>query len=124
MIKQKNLCWISSSKKDLLKFPKAVQEEAVFGLDLAREGDSYRKAKPFKGFRSADVKELVLDDRAGTFRVVYTIKFENVIYVLHAFQKKSKTGIKTPKKDVDLIHHWFDQALADYKERFAKGRGI
>jgi phage-related protein len=67
------------------------------------------------------VKEIVLDDRAGTFRVVYTVKFENAIYVLHAFQKKSKKGIKTPKQDVDLIHQRFQQALADHKMRFAKG---
>ena len=103
-----------------MKFPKGVQDEAIFGLDLAREGDVYDKAKPLKGFGSAGVLELVLNNRAGTFRVVYTIKLENAIYVLHAFQKKSKSGIKTPKQEIDLIHNRLQQALSAHRERVAK----
>lgn len=121
MLKQKDLFWVSSSKKDLLKFPQAVQDEAIHALNLAKEGDTYHKAKPFKDFKSADVKEIVLDDRAGTFRVIYTIKIENAIYVLHAFQKKSKKGIKTTKQDVDLIHQRFQCVLAEHKKQTAKG---
>jgi phage-related protein len=119
---QKDLFWVSSTKKDLMKFPKAVQDEAIHGLGLAMERTSYHKAKPLKGFGGADVVELVLQDRAGTFRVVYTVKFEKAIYVLHAFQKKSKTGIKTDKKDIDLIHSRLRDALAHYQEKL-KGKG-
>ena len=117
MGQKKELLWIASSQKDLLKFPLAVRSAALFALDLAREGDSHESEKPLKGFKGTSVRELVLDDRAGTFRVVYIIQVADRIYVLHAFQKKSKKGIKTSKQDIDLIHQRLQRALDDAKSR-------
>ena len=114
---KKDLLWIGSSKKDLLKFPKTVQDSAIFYLDLIREGDRPEKEKVLKGFKGASVRELKLIERAGTFRVVYTVQFEKAIYVLHAFQKKSKKGIETTKQDIDLIEQRLQSALADYETR-------
>jgi phage-related protein len=65
-------------------------------------GEKHAHAKPFKGIGSG-VFEVVEDFRTDTYRAVYTVHFENAVYVLHAFQKKSKSGMKTPKKDIDLI---------------------
>jgi len=122
--RKKELLWIASSHKDLSKFPATVKIAALFALDLAREGVSHDSEKTLKGFKGASVRELVLDDRAGTFRVVYTVQFANAIYVLHAFQKKSTKGIKTSKQDIDLIHQRLQRALDDYKSRKEEyGRG-
>ena len=114
---KKDLFWIGSSDKDLSKFPETVRESAVFYLDLIREGDKPEKEKVLKGFNGASVRELKLNGRAGTFRVVYTVQFENAIYVLHAFQKKSTKGIKTAKQDIDLIKQRLQLALSDYETR-------
>jgi phage-related protein len=114
---KKDLFWIGSSKKDLSKFPEAVRKSAAFCLDLIREGDKPEKEKVLKGFKGTSVRELKLNERAGTFRVVYTVQFEKAIYVLHAFQKKSTKGIETTKQDIDLIEQRLQSALADYKTR-------
>lgn len=74
-----------------------------YGLYQAQLGDHPDIAKPLKGFGGAGVLELVANDRGGTFRAVYTVRFEEAIVVLHAFQKKSKSGISTPKTEIDLI---------------------
>lgn len=114
---KKDLFWIGSSDKDLSKFPKMVRETAIFCLDLIREGDRPEKEKVLKGFNGASVRELKLNDRSGTFRVVYTVQFEKAIYVLHAFQKKSTKGIETTKQDKDLIEKRLQLAMNDYKTR-------
>ena len=113
---RKELFWVASSQKDLSKFPKKEKDEALFGLGLAQEGETYHRFKPLQGFSGASVIELKFNAREGTFRVVYTVKFKGVIYVLHAFQKKSKTGIKTDKQDIELIHERLKQAEQHYKE--------
>ena len=92
-------------------------------MDLVREGDSPDNEKILKGFKGTSVRELKLDERAGTFRVVYTVQMEDAIYVLHAFQKKAKKGIKTSKQDIDLIDHRLWAALADHAERFSRRKG-
>ena len=120
---KKELFWIASSKKDLQKFPKKIQDESIFALDLAREGLSYNSVKAFKGFHGASVLEIVLRGAEGAFRVIYTVKFKEVIYVLHAFQKKSKTGIKTPKQEVDILYSRLQLAKHYYEERLTTKGG-
>ena len=82
---RKELFWVASSQKDLLKFPKNEKNEALLGLGLAQEGETYHHFKSLQGFSGASVIELKLNAREGTFRVVYTVKFKKAIYVLHAF---------------------------------------
>lgn len=106
----KPLRWVGSSKRDLKKFPAEVQDEFGFALHLAQIGKRALSAKPFKGL--GGVVELVENHDGDTFRAMYTARFSGVVYVLHAFQKKSKTGIKTPRQDVDLIRRRLQAAEA------------
>ncbi len=95
--------WISSSRDDLRKFPEEVQQMMGFALYRAQLGKKHPEAKPLKGFKGSGVVEIVEDFDGDTYRAVYTVKFEGIVYVLHAFQKKSKRGIATPKQDINLI---------------------
>ena len=97
----KSLVWIGSSHEDLTEFPPEVQHEMGYALYVAQEGDKHPKAKPLKGFSS--VMEIRSSYRANTYRAVYTTNIGDAIYVLHAFQKKAKRGIQTPKKEIALI---------------------
>ncbi len=99
----KQLIWIGSSKKDLLSLPLDVRKFFGHALDFAQRGDQHDATKPLKGFGGAGVLEIVEDDAGGTYRAVYTVKFAAAVFVLHCFQKKSKSGIATPKKDMDII---------------------
>src|SRR5271156_2769927 len=96
------LLWVASSKRDYGAFPARVQTNLGFELFLAQTGQHPPSAKPLKGLGSG-VLELVEDYDGGTYRAVYALRFKEAVYVLHAFQKKSKHGIATPKRDVDLI---------------------
>lgn len=98
----KELCWVGTSKRDLKNMPMAVQRDVGFSLHQAQEGKMALNAKPLKEI-GAGVIEIVSDYNKNTYRAVYVVKLGDVIYVLHSFQKKSKTGIKTPKQDIDLI---------------------
>ncbi len=98
----KELCWVGSSRRDLQAMPLAVQREIGFSLHQAQEGKMASNAKPLTGI-GGGVIEIVSDYNKNTYRSVYAIKLADTIYVLHSFQKKSKTGIKTPKQDIDLI---------------------
>ena len=98
----KELCWVGSSKHDLRDMPLAVQREIGFALHQAQEGKMPSIAKPLRGI-GAGVIEIVSDYNKNTYRAVYVIKLADAIYALHSFQKKSKSGIKTPKQDIDLI---------------------
>jgi len=111
---EKPLHWVASSKKDYLAFPTDVQEDMGYALGLAQLGAKHPKAKPWKG-EGPGIFEIVEDHRGDTFRAVYTVRFADVVYVLHAFQKKSKTGIKTPQDDVSLIAERLKRAQADYE---------
>ncbi|MBI2433729.1 MAG: type II toxin-antitoxin system RelE/ParE family toxin [Candidatus Hydrogenedentes bacterium] len=102
------------SQKDLFRFPEAVRETVAFALALACEGKKHDQAKPLKGFGSATVLEVVEDHRGNTYRAVYTVRFAGAVYVLHAFQKRSKHGIATPKHDIDLIKERLKWAAEDY----------
>lgn len=100
---QKPLAWIGSSKKDLLALPIDVRKFFGHALDFAQRGDQHTATKVLKGFGGAGVLEIVEDDQGGTYRAVYTVKFKEAVFVLHVFQKKSKSGIATPKTDLDII---------------------
>src|SRR5437660_9076815 len=97
MMEAKPVFWIGSSRKDLKALPEEVQGVFGFALWQAQNGDRHEDAKILKGFGGAGVLEVVEDHKGGTFRVVYAVKFPDAVYVLHAFQKKSKKGIATPK---------------------------
>jgi phage-related protein len=99
----KPLYWVGSSKRDLLSLPKPVVDFFGYALYLAQDGKKHGQAKPLKGFGSAGVLEVVEDWDRSTYRAVYTVRFEGVVFVLHMFQKKSKRGAATPKADIDLI---------------------
>ena len=101
--REKPLEWIASSYKDLMVLPALVRRRFGYALSLAQLGDQDDAAKVLKGFGGAGVLEVVEDDAGGTYRAVYTVKFADVVFVLHCFQKKSKRGIATPKADMDII---------------------
>jgi len=113
----KPLYWIGSSKADLLEFPEEVRLEAGYALYVAQKGDKHSSVKPLKGFKGAGVLEIVEDHNTNTYRVVYTVTIKEAIYVLHAFQKKSKHGIATPKKEMDLIDARLKAAQEHYKRK-------
>lgn len=99
----KPLVWVASSLKDVRDFPEEVKDDVGFALYEAQRGLKPSTAKPLKGFGGASVLEIVSDYRTDTYRAVYTVEFGERIYVLHAFQKKSKKGIATPQTEVELI---------------------
>lgn len=119
MSREKPLYWVASAKKDYLTFPAEVQDDMGYALGLAQLGGKHPKAKPWKG-EGAGVFEILEDHRGDTYRAVYTVRFPEVVYVLHAFQKKSKSGIKTPQEDVKLIVERMKRAQADYESRGTK----
>ncbi len=118
----RELDWIGSSKKDLLKFPIGVRKEMGHALYMAQSGGKHKNAKPLKGFGGAKLLEIVEDDCNGTYRTMYTVQFEEIVYVLHAFQKKSKSGIKTPKEDMDLVEKRLKWAQQEYQKKFGTKR--
>jgi len=107
--------WVASAKRDLLEMPSDVIDDFGFGLYQAQIGEYPDIGKTLSGFGSANVIELVQDHKGDTFRAVYTVRFSEVIVVLHAFQKKSKKGSATPKQDMDLIHSRLKLAEELYK---------
>jgi phage-related protein len=102
-VDSKPLFWVGSSKKDLMALPLPVRKFFGHALDFAQRGDQHDAARPLKGFGGAGVVEIVEDDAGGTYRAVYTVRFAEAVFVLHCFQKKSKTGIATPKQDMDIV---------------------
>ena len=109
------LLWVSSCKRDYDRFPPQLQRNLGFELFLAQTGQHPPSAKLMKGF--GGVVELVADFDGDTYRAVYTVRFRDAVYVLHAFMKKSKRGIKTPKSDIELIRRRLKAAEADYARR-------
>ena len=112
---KKPVYWIGSSKQDLSAFPQPVKDVVGFALHQAQVGEKHDSAKPLKGFGGAGVLEIVEDSDGETYRAVYTVKFQNAVYVLYAFQKKSREGIKTPQTDIDLIKENLKAAETDSK---------
>lgn len=116
---EKPLHWIGSAKKDLLAFPGEAMDDFGYALGVVQLGGTPPSAKPWKG-EGPGVFEIVEDQRGDTYRVAYTVRFAKAVYVLHCFQKKSPSGIRTAKNDVDLIHERLKTALADYEVRYGK----
>ena len=119
MLKQqfrKPIKWIGSAKRDLDAMPEDVKDVFGHAIDLAQAGGRHQDAKAMTGFGSAGVLEVVEDFRGDTFRAVYTLKFAGWVYVVHCFQKKSKSGIKTPKEDLALINARLKAAKQDYED--------
>ncbi|WP_298137391.1 type II toxin-antitoxin system RelE/ParE family toxin [Acidiferrobacter sp.] len=114
--KEKPLFWIGSSKKDLVGLPVGVRKFFGHALDFAQRGDRHDAAKALKGFGGAGVLEVVEDDASGTYRAIYTVRFAEAVFVLHCFQKKSKSGIATPKEDMNIIRDRLKIAEAVAKE--------
>lgn len=109
--------WVGSSYRDFTSFPEGVQQEMGYSLYLAQAGRMHQSAKSLKGFGGAGVVELVEDGQHGTYRAVYTVKFENAVYVLHAFQKKSRKGTKTPREEIETVERRLRIAEEDYRAR-------
>ncbi len=101
----KPLVWIGSSLDDLKQFPHEVRSVMGYALYLAQTGGKHPDAKPLKGFGGAGVLEMVEDFAGNAYRVVYAVKFAHAVYVLHAFQKKSRKGIRTSKPDLEQVKH-------------------
>ncbi|HLQ26763.1 MAG TPA: type II toxin-antitoxin system RelE/ParE family toxin [Acidiferrobacterales bacterium] len=110
-MKIKPIVWVGSSKDDLCRLPAAIQDAFGYALFLAQTGKKHPNAKPLKRFGGAAVLEIVEDYRSGTYRAVYTVRFEEAIYVLHVFQKKATHGIATPKHELDLIEQRLKRAV-------------
>jgi phage-related protein len=113
----KPVSWIGSSYKDFRTFPADIQDVMGFALYRAQLGKKHESAKPLKGFGGASVIEIVADFRSDTFRAVYTVRFAGFVYVLHAFQKKSKKGIQTPTHEMEVIRKRLKMAERDHNSR-------
>jgi phage-related protein len=119
MISHRPLVWIGSSRTDLRGFPREVRRDIGVALYAAQQGETDPAAKPLRGFGGSSVLEIVSDYRGGTWRAVYTVRYAEAIYVLRAFQKKSKRGIATPAPEIELVRRRLLQV-----ERLREPRGI
>jgi phage-related protein len=115
-VEPKPVRWVGSSKKDLSGFPEAVRRRVGGARWEAQVGRKARYARPLKGFGDAGVLEIVDDFDGDTFRAVCTVRFAKAVYVLHAFQKKSKQGIATSKTELELIDNRLKRARENYKQ--------
>ena len=109
--------FVGPSRREVREFPEPVQDDIGFALFQAQQGKVSRAAKPLKGFGGRGVLEVVENHDGNTYRAVYTVRFAGVIYVLHAFQKKSKKGIKTPPQNMAVIKVRLKAAQDDYQRR-------
>jgi phage-related protein len=98
----KNVRWIKAAKKNSLSFPLTVQHEVAASLLIAAQGKKADNCKPLTGLGTG-VFEVVIAHQSNAFRCVYAVQIGNDIWVIHAFQKKSKSGISTPKHEIDLV---------------------
>ena len=117
----KPLGWIGSAKNDLLGFPDKVVREVGHALYVAQTGGKHSAAKPLRGFGGAGVLEIVEDYAGDTYRAIYTVQFAAIVYVLHAFQKRSKRGITTPRQEIERVRTRLRQAEEEY-QRWQSGK--
>src|SRR6266436_9276761 len=111
--------FVGSAEDDLAEFPHEVKSVLGFAIFKAQLGGRHPRAKPLTGgkeFKGASVLEVVDDFDGDTYRAVYTVRLAGVVYVLHAFQKKSKRGRVTPKAELDLIKQRLKRATEDYEQ--------
>jgi phage-related protein len=112
----KPVIWVAARLKDLREFPAPVQDHLGYALYVAQRGGKHQDAKVLNGFGGAGVLEVIKDYRGDTFRAVYTLKYAEMVFVLHAFQKKSKSGRQTPLREIELIKQRLREA-----EQIARG---
>lgn len=120
---RKPIKWVGSSKRDLDGMPEDIKDVFGHAIDIAQAGGKHQDAKPLSGFGSAGVLEVVDDHQGDTYRAVYTVKFAGWLYVLHCFQKKSKSGVATPKPDMDVINARLKAAKQDF-DLWQKQQGL
>jgi len=116
--------WIGRAKRDLRAFPDEVKDSVGFALYVAQQGGKHPDAKPLRGFGSAGVLEIVEDHRGDTYRAVYTVRLAGRVYVLHAFQKKSKSGIETPRAEINLIKSRLKRAEEEHAAWVERKRNL
>ena len=116
----KPVFWMASSLKDLKGFPEEIQDDVGIALFRAQQGKKHIASKPLSGFGGAGVLEVVANHDGDTYRAVYTVRFAEAVYVLHCFQKKSKSGIATPKSDIELVQGRLRLAEEEYVRWQAK----
>ena len=116
---EKPLHWVGSSKRDFLSFPDVVKDDMGNALGIAQFGGTAPTAKVWKGL-GPGVLEIVESHDGNAYRAIYTVRFAKAVYVLHAFQKKSPSGIRTAGKDVALVTQRFKAAAKDYEEHYGK----
>jgi phage-related protein len=109
--------WVGPSRKDLCDFPEPVQGHIGYALYVAQRRGKHRDSKALSGFGGAVVVEVTRDFRGDTFRAVYTVRFAGAVYVLRVFQKTTKTGGETPRRDIELIQQRLREAVQIAKER-------
>jgi phage-related protein len=114
--KLRPVVWVGSSRDDLKQFPPEVQDVMGYALYLAQVGEKHPDAKPLRGFGGAGVLQVMDDFQGDTYRAVYTVRLAGRVYVLHAFQKKARSGIKTSRHDLDLVRERYRQARAIHRE--------
>ena len=119
---ERPLHWVGSSKKDLLEFPAGVVRAVGIALGAAQYGGQHPSAKAWKG-EGPGVLEVVEDFKGGTYRAVYTVQFAEALYVLHCFQKKSPSGVRTAQTDVKLIARRLRAAQLDQEQRYGSKKG-
>ena len=112
----KPLVWVATSREDLKRFPDKVQRVMGYALYLAQIGRKHPEARPLKGFGGAGVLEVVEDFEGNAYRAVYAVKMADVVYVLHAFQKKSKRGVKTSRADIEKVKDRLRRAVEIHRQ--------
>lgn len=115
----KKLFFIDSTKKDIKGLPKEVKSVFRYALYVAQNGKHPPKSKILKGFGVAGILEIIQNFNKDTYRAIYTVRFKHAVYLLHVFKKKSKQGISTPKKDLDILKNRLTQAEKQYKTEVA-----
>jgi phage-related protein len=120
----KPVVWIGGTRTDLASFPEDVKDAIGYALYTAQRGGKHSGAKPLRGFGSPGILEIVEDHAGDTYRAVYTVRLAGRIYVLQVFQKKSKTGIKTPKPEIELIKSRLKRAKEEHARWLQAQRGL
>ena len=116
----KKLTWLADSRSNVKSFPAGVQDDIGYALYAAQLGETSFKVKPIHGLGSG-VMEIAANDESGTYRAVYTVSIGDSIYVIHAFQKKTKAGIATPKSGIDLVRRRLKQLRSEVKNAEKEG---
>jgi phage-related protein len=111
----KKLTWLADSRSSVKSFPAVVQDDIGYALYVAQQGERSTIAKPLHGLGSG-VMEIAAHDASGTYRAVYTVSIGDSIYVIHAFQKKSRAGIETPKSEIELVRRRLKQLRSEVRD--------